>query len=123
MFLIFILEHNLLFIPYLVLLFMAEYEAFYGIDGGVSYGFGTKYPDYTEEKMNIQAADDACALRNAMDLAGTLADDSLSNPDTGVTKVSLLSLLGPHGNVQFDKESAVVTRSLQDHILRFKSES
>jgi len=99
-----------------------EYQATFGIDGGVSPGFGVKYPDYVRKQRVILADSPQVAYQNAMNLAGEFADDHLSNPDTGFTTVQLLSLNGPDGAVSFDASKAVVKRSMLEHLLALASE-
>jgi len=101
---------------------MMEYQATFGIDCGVSPGFGVKYPDYVREQKVILADSPQVAYQNAMNLAGEFADDHLSNPDTGFTTVQLLSLNGPDGAVSFDASKAVVKRSMLEHLLALASE-
>ncbi len=52
-----------------------------------------------------------------MRTAKAIADDALSNPDTGKTVVELVSLQGPQGNVKSDRKKAVVETSMLEHIL------
>ena len=96
-----------------------EYKAVFGIDCGVSHGFGQKYPDSVCETYVFRAHDSDSAYASAMEKAASFADDYMSNPDTGLTKVVLQSLTGPDNeSVQFDPEKAFVQRSLVDHLLR-----
>ena len=101
---------------------MMEYQATFGIDGGVSPGFGVKYPDYVREQKVILADSPQVAYQNAMNLAGKFADNYLSNPDTCLTTVQLLSLNGPNGTVSFDAFKAIVKRSMLEHLLALASE-
>lgn len=98
-----------------------EYQATFGIDGGVSPGFGVKYPDYIRRTEKISAENPQVAYREAMSIAGKFADDYLSNPETGLTTVQLLSLNGPAGTVSFDASTAVVKRSMLEHFLAVHS--
>ena len=100
-----------------------EYQAAFGIDCGVSSGFGVKYPDFVREQKAISADSPQVAYKNAMSLAGKFADDYLSNPETGLTTVQLLSLRGPDGDVSFDASKSVVKRSMLEHLLSLASES
>ncbi len=100
-----------------------EYQATFGIDCGVSPGFGVKYPDFVREQEAISADSPQVAYQNAMGLAGKFADDYLSNPETGLTTVQLLSLRGPDGDVSFDASKSVVKRSMLEHLLAFASKS
>ena len=93
-----------------------EYKATFGIDGGVSPGFGVKYPDYVRRIETLSADSPQLAYQNAMVLAEKFADNSLSNPETGLTTVQLLSLRGVDGDVSFDASKAVVKRSELEHL-------
>ncbi len=95
-----------------------EYFATFGINGGVSHGFGIKYPDYFERTENIIADNHEIAFNNAMKYAKKLADDHLSDPETGLTRVRLLNLIGPERKVEFDREKAVVETTMLEHLLR-----
>jgi len=94
-----------------------DYQATFGIDCGVSPGFGVKYPDFVREQKVIPADSPQVAYQKAMDLAGKFANDYLSNPTTDLTTVQLLSLSGPNGDVSFDASKAVVKRSMLEHLL------
>jgi len=100
-----------------------DYQATFGIDCGVSPGFGVKYPDYEKRTERINADTSQVAYENAMDLARKFADDYLSNPDTGLTIVQLLSLRGSDGEVSFDVSKSVVKRTMLEHLLSSASES
>ena len=99
-----------------------EYQATFGVDCGVSPGFGVKYPDYVREEETFSADSPQVAYQNAISLATKFADDYLSNPDTGLTTVRLLSLSGAEGKISFDESKAVVKRSMLEHLLWFASE-
>lgn len=96
---------------------MEEYKVIYGINCGVSHGYGIKYPDYEERTEKILAEDDDSALRNTIMQAEKFADDYLSNPDTGLTTVRILNLVGPNGEVSFNIKDAIVKRSMLEHLL------
>ena len=96
---------------------MLDYTALYGIDCGVSPGFGMKYPDYVEREENFKASDDHDSVEKAMEKANEFADDYLSNPETGKTTVTLLNLYGSNGNIKFDKDKSIVERSMLEHLL------
>ena len=96
-----------------------EYQATFGIDCGVSPGFGVKYPDYVREQAVIHGDSPQVAYQNAMDLATKFADDYLSNPDTSLTTVQLLSLRCSDGYVPFDASKSVVKRSMLEHLSSF----
>ena len=100
-----------------------EYQATFGIDGGVSTGFSVSYPDYIRRTEKISADSPQVAYQNAMDMAGEFADDHLINPETGFTTVQLLSLNGPDGAVAFDASKSVVKRNLLEHLLVVDPES
>ena len=100
-----------------------EYQATFGIDCGVSPGFGVKYPDYVREEKTFSADSPQVAYQNAISLATKFADDYLSNPDNGLTTVQLLSLRSSDGDVSFDASKAVVKRSMLEHLLATSSES
>lgn len=93
-----------------------EYLAIFGIDCGVSPGFGVKYPDYDRRTEKISADSHEFAYQKAIDIAKKFADDYLSNPETGFTTVQLLSLKGSNENVSFDASEAVVRRSMLEHL-------
>jgi len=67
-------------------------------DGAVSHGFGLKMPDQYRLTMHFEAEPDT-AYAHAMKIAKAIADDALSNPDTGKTVVELVSLQGPQGSM------------------------
>ena len=94
-----------------------EYQAVYEIDGGVSHGFGLKSPDHYKKRETIAADNPETAYQKAMVLAENFADDSLSNPETGLTTVNLLSLIGPEGSLAFDASKSVVKRTTLDHLI------
>src|SRR3989344_479197 len=100
-----------------------EYKATFGIDCGVSPGYGVKYPDNVERTETLLADSPQVAYQNAMSMAGKFADDYLSNPDNGLTTVQLLSLRNSDGNVPFDASKSVVKRSMLEHLLATSSES
>jgi len=100
-----------------------KYQATFGIDCGVSHGFGIKYPDYVREKKTFSADSPQIAYQNAMGLARKLADNYLSNPNNGLTTVKLLSLRSSEGNVPFDALKSVVKRSMLEHLLALDYES
>jgi len=100
-----------------------EYQAIFGIDCGVSPGFGVKYPDFVREQKVISADSPQVAYQNAMSMAGKFANDYLSNPDNGLTTVQLLFLRSPDGDVSFDASKSIVKRSMLEHLLAISSES
>lgn len=100
----------------LIFLVIMKYSAMYKVDGGVSQGFGVKYPDQYEIARDFEA-EPADAYSFAMKIAKDYADDALSNPETGKTVVGLVSLRGSNGAVEFDKKKAVVETSMLEHLL------
>ena len=98
-----------------------EYKATFGIDCGVSPGFGVKYPDFERrvELFHTETPEDA--YRMAMQRADEFAMNYLSNPDTGLTTVRLLSLSSPKENVPFDASEAVASRTTGEHLLALVS--
>ncbi len=94
-----------------------EYQATFGIDCGISSGFGVKSPDYVDRTEVIVANDSQSAYQEAMNLARKFADDYLSNPRTGFTIVQLSSLRGPDGEVSVDASTSQVRRSMLEHLL------
>ena len=99
-----------------------EYQATFGIDGGVSPGFGVKYPDYQRRTEKISADNHQVAYQSAMNLAKEFANNYLSNPDNSLTTVQLLSLRSSDGDVSFDASKSVVKRSMLEHLLAWTSE-
>lgn len=74
-----------------------EYTATYDIDGGVSHGFGFKEPDRYTKTEKFEAEGPAHARNRAFSKAMTHAIDSLSNPETDLTKVTILDLKDSEG--------------------------
>ena len=74
-----------------------KYFAKFGIDGGVSPGFGVKYPDYSEKEETFELDEkhlsDENAFARAAIIGYNLSRDSLSNPNTNKTKITLLSVI------------------------------
>jgi hypothetical protein len=100
-----------------------EYQATFGIDCGVSPGYGVKHPDNLERTETLSADSPQVAYQNAMSMAGGFADDYLSNPENGLTTVQLLSLRNSDGDVHFNASKSVVKRSTLEHFLVLASES
>nr|AQS33447.1 hypothetical protein [uncultured archaeon] len=98
-----------------------EYNATFGIDCGVSQGFGVKYPDFVRREESFHTDTPKEAYRLAMQQADEFAMGYLSNPNTGLTIVRLLSLSGPGGNVPFDASEAVASRTTGEHLLALVS--
>lgn len=80
-----------------------KYVAKYGIDGGVSPGFGVKYPDYCEKEENFELKDEIANEENALCKSAIIgykiSRNHLSNPDTDETKVTLLNLFKEKGEI------------------------
>lgn len=55
-----------------------EYIATFGIDGGISSGFGVKYPDFYKRTEYISVDNNEVAYLEAMNKAREFADDHLS---------------------------------------------
>ena len=101
-----------------------EYEAHYEINCGGPYGFDVKphgfdvkYSHLVNLTEQITAENNEGALRHALSQAKKFADNYLSDPETGFTTVKLLSLYSEDGDVEFDREKAVVKRSMEEHLL------
>jgi hypothetical protein len=94
-----------------------EYRATYGIEGGVSPGFGVKYQDFCNKTRQIVADGPEAAYARAMSVAEELAVDHLTNPENELTIVHLESLVGPQGSVPVDHQQSIVVRTTLDHIL------
>ncbi len=92
-----------------------EYNARYFIDCGVSSGFGMKDPDNLVRTQKILADNSEDAYKIAMKLAENFADDYLSNPQTGLTTVQLLSLNNQNDQVSFDPSRSIVKRGILEH--------
>jgi hypothetical protein len=100
-----------------------EYQATFGIDCGVSPGYGVKYPDNVERTETFSADSPQVAHQTAMRLAGSFADDYLSNPENDLTTVQLLSLRNSEENIPFDPSKSVVKRHMLEHLLSLAPES
>ena len=83
-----------------------KYEALFGIDCGISQGFGVKYPDYVEIREEIAAGSPADAMREAVSRARYHSRNYLSNPETGKTLVTLKSVIDNDG-CALDQESLI----------------
>ena len=106
-----------------------EYMVIFGIDGGISNGFGLKCPNYCERKENIYADSDEKAFEIALGLAINHARYGLSNPETNYTTVKLLTLkdkdnnnlnqksLNKNPEINFEENYAIVRCSMLEHIL------
>ena len=94
-----------------------EYEAVFGINCGVSNGFGLKRPDRVSRVERIFADSPELAYQGAMKLASKFAEDYLSDPNTNLTTVRLTSLGGGGETVPFDAEKSVAERSMLQHFL------
>lgn len=93
-----------------------EYMAKFGINCGVSSGYGLKSPDYVERIEQFTAQDPLAAIELVKDYASNFACDYLSDPETNYTTVKLLALLEENEELKLDKE-IVVRRSMLEHLL------
>ncbi|MBU1129182.1 MAG: hypothetical protein KJ949_00960 [Nanoarchaeota archaeon] len=75
-----------------------EYKATFGIDCGVSPGFGVKYPDYEKRDEVLTAKDDISAIIEVAKQARHFSKDYLSNPKNDLTTVTVLELYGLNRN-------------------------
>ena len=80
-----------------------DYIARFGIDHGITHGFGVKYGDYITREEKIIADDNAKAMIKATELARDFSENYLSNPDNDYTTVTLISLKS-NGTELVDKE-------------------
>lgn len=98
-----------------------EYTIKFGINCGVSSGFGLKSSDYVEREERFSADTFISAVIQASKLATSFADDYLSDPQTDYMTVRLLSFFEEKRELKFDKEM-VVRRSTLDHLLNTATE-
>lgn len=110
-----------------------EYNAVFEIDGGVSHGFGLKEPDHYWRTEKIIANSNEDAMKQTIERVMYHANESLSNPDTGYTIVTLSSLIDENGRfldqeslldlvnekVDFKDGQITVKHSISDHISYF----
>ncbi|MEK6938970.1 MAG: hypothetical protein AABX04_08075 [Nanoarchaeota archaeon] len=68
------------------------YQAIFGINCGVSPGFGVKYPDYVKREDILTVDNDMDALVAAAEQARNFSKDYLSNPNDNQTTVTFLEL-------------------------------
>ncbi len=106
-----------------------EYEATYGINGGVSHGFGTKHSDYYHTIDKISADSPEAVFSEAAELGRKHAEDHLSDPESGLTIVRLLRLQDSEGKVfsqkplnsdpgvEFEGDLAIFKCSMLEHLL------
>ena len=81
-----------------------EYTAKYDINGGVSSGFGLKEPDHYQKTESFEAENPAHARNIAFSKSMMYAVNSLSNPETNRTDVTILNLEDKEGKrVEFSK--------------------
>ena len=85
-----------------------EYSVVFGIDCGVSPGFGVKYPFFERRNEVLAAEGFEAAYREAMRMAEAFAHSYLTNPETRSTTVQLLRISGLEGDFVFDPFKAVV---------------
>lgn len=76
-----------------------EYQATFGIDCGVSHGFGLKSPDYVEQDEFLIADNPLGAIIAAAKQARRFSMNYLSNPDNDFTTVTLLKLSDSNRNL------------------------
>ena len=76
-----------------------EYNIQLDIDGGLSHGFGLKEPHHEKINVPLKAPDDFSAVVRASGVARGKAIYSLSNPNTDLTIVKILSISDETGRV------------------------
>jgi len=106
-----------------------EYNAKYGINCGVSSGFGLKDPDYVERTEKVNANSDSEAMVEAYKTAVYFSDEYLSDPDNDLTTVKILrlendkgkileqELVNTHPKIKFENGIAVAKATRLDHVL------
>ena len=82
-----------------------NYKITFGIDYGVSYWLGAKFPDYLEIEKNLVAEDDFKALIIAIKEALKLGRDYPNNPKTDFTTITLIKLHNENKNLINQKET------------------
>ncbi|HLD38408.1 MAG TPA: hypothetical protein VJA20_03130 [Candidatus Nanoarchaeia archaeon] len=97
-----------------------RYRATFGVDYGVYYKSGGKYPDYLEIKKSLIAKDDFKALLISAGQMLILSRDYPINPKTNFTKVTLIELYNEYGNLINPKETLKIQG--YNRIPRFKWE-
>jgi|GEM_PF-6349731 len=90
-----------------------EYKALFEIDGGISYGFGITYPDQSKSTKMIIADNIFEAGLKAINTAKYLSKQHLTNPNTDVTKVTLVELIDQNGKI-------IKTEQLEELAQRFR---
>jgi hypothetical protein len=75
------------------------YKAIFGIDCGLSHGFGLKEPHYEKQDRNLSASDDKNAIIEAAKIALHFSREYLSNPDNDFTTVTILRLYDSKGKL------------------------
>ena len=100
-----------------------QYRATFGINCGVSHGFGLKDPDYVTRTEKVSAENPQAAYNEAMIMAAKFADDYLSDPNAQLTTVRLLSLMDGKSKVPFDASAARVKRTMLEHLLSALSQA
>jgi hypothetical protein len=81
---------------------MINYTAIFEVDGGISHGFGLSEPENYEERREFEFDEKHNSeqiLAKAVCIAKKIAVNALSNPITELTKVTLLNLCGPNGEI------------------------
>jgi len=81
---------------------MVNYIATFEVDGGISHGFGLSEPQNYEERREFEFDEEYSSeqvLAKSVCLGRKIAVDALSNPITELTRVTLLKLCGPKGEI------------------------
>ena len=81
---------------------MVNYKAIFEIEGAVSHGIGLKESDNYKEEKEFELDEKYPVeqiICKAIFLGNEIAKDALSNPKTDLTKVTLLELYGPEGEI------------------------
>jgi len=95
-----------------------EYRATFGIDCGLSHGFGLKESHYETQEEVVIADDDISAIQKVAGRAIHFSRDYLSNPDTEYTTVTLLKLCGHERDLINQRE--VLTKAGFGGVQRFE---
>lgn len=81
---------------------MIGYTAIFEVDGGISHGFGLSEPENYQERREFELDEKypfEQVLAKSVCLGRKIAINALSNPRTELTKVTLLNLYGPNGEI------------------------
>ena len=93
-----------------------KYKAVFDVDGGVSQGFGLKESSYYKEEKEFDfdgKGDDKQVIGYAICLGRKISINALSNPNTNLTKVTLIGLYGPNGEID-QKEFILKYKGVKD---------